>query len=1228
MNILAYNIEEYISKNAQTETASKGIVIFNQKGVLRSEYSDKTGVWTINVMGSIEYIVKIYIIDKSVKKTSCTCPYDWGGICKHTVAALLHLNKSTQSVSNIPDRKAPIAESVKKDELKKRRAELPGFNNTYFVLDNYKKVNFNNLPMYRELYTYREHTREWKIARTPNTLVFKEIFHDRNNVTIHEIDNKLYIQGNDIQFGLNNQLTPAEFVLLNNISRTLDDAFFNLLHNKYPKEEQTALANFGLEGENFDQYFEYKFVGAKGLYIYLKANYNGLLPKNITEDANLRKYFDSLNSSELVPSKVMENRVMGFIIICNNNIEIMSVIGGMDKKKQNLLKIEYYTQQAGSNYKLDLTDNQRLILENRYIDTENLPNRMQQINKILKLLINETFVYFSVEHNRLIRQKDLERITVSDITPEFVYQLTEDEKFIEANLRVSINDEYLEQALLNIRYIELGILKYNDVIYMIPDLKSYKILTESQSNYKTTINNKSDFLKNFIKPIAAYAKVDFTNSNYDYTREELDFTQKQIFLTENEDLLIIKPAVVYNNKSIYISHKQQIIENYDNKIIEYIRNIELEAEFVKDISELHPNFEDQIQQKYFYLEYHDFLKDNWFFHFFELMQKKHVEIYGLKELKKFKYSPHKAKLNTQINSGQDWFDLHINVSFGNEKIRLQDIKQAIVNKQNYVVLKDGSLGLLPEEWIAKLDRYFRNGNLEKDKLLISKLRFNIIDDLFESIDNESVIQELKKKKQALIAFQKIEKTELPPQITATLRPYQIEGYNWLQFLGKYGWGGILADDMGLGKTIQILTLLQATVNKNKQPNLIVVPTTLLFNWQKEIEKFAPELKAYYHFSNNRNQNTDVFSNYHIIFTTYGTLIRDIEFLKNFEFNYLILDESQAIKNPLSLRYKASVLVKARNRITMTGTPIENSTFDLYAQMNLVNRGIFGAINDFKTNYSNAIDIHRDENIARELQKLIHPFVLRRTKEQVAKELPPKVESIIFCEMDKEQRLIYDAYKNEYRDKLLKKIESEGIGKSKIMILEALTRLRQICDSPALLKDDEIACKESVKIKELINHITEKTTNHKILIFSQFVGMLNLIKEELDKLYISYEYLDGKMKVNERESSVTNFQGNTETRVFLISLKAGGTGLNLTSADYVYIVDPWWNPAVENQAIDRTYRIGQDKHVFAYRMVCKDTIEEKILKLQEKKKSMADDIIQTDENILKTLDINSLRDFLE
>ena len=321
---------------------------------------------------------------------------------------------------------------------------------------------------------------------------------------------------------------------------------------------------------------------------------------------------------------------------------------------------------------------------------------------------------------------------------------------------------------------------------------------------------------------------------------------------------------------------------------------------------------------------------------------------------------------------------------------------------------------------------------------------------------------------------------------------------------------------------------------------------------------------------------------------------------------------------MSKRIKAVNILKAFNRIAMTGTPIENNTFDLFAQMSFVNPGFLGSANHFRDQFSTPIDRDGDKQRAAELQQLIAPFVIRRTKEQVATELPPKTEGVIYCTMDKEQRGVYDAYRNKIREQLMNKIETEGFGKSKIHVLEGLLKLRQICDSPALLSDDENYGNDSVKIKELMRHITSKTSNHKIVIFSQFVKMLALLREEIENMNINYEYLDGQCNQDQRKASVARFQEEDNCRIFLISLKAGGTGINLTAADYVYIVDPWWNPAVENQAIDRCYRIGQDKKVFAYRMICKDTIEEKIIQYQQEKRAVAEDIIQTDENFMKQL----------
>lgn len=373
---------------------------------------------------------------------------------------------------------------------------------------------------------------------------------------------------------------------------------------------------------------------------------------------------------------------------------------------------------------------------------------------------------------------------------------------------------------------------------------------------------------------------------------------------------------------------------------------------------------------------------------------------------------------------------------------------------------------------------------------------------------------------------------------------------------------------------------------------------------------------------NRQESVKDFKKYDVVISTYGSSLNDIELLKDMKFHYVILDESQAIKNPNSKRYKAVRLLNCYNRIALTGTPIENNTFDLYAQLNFLNPGLLGNMTHFKTQFSDAIDKEKDADMSQLLGKIITPFMLRRTKEQVATELPEKTENIIFCEMGKEQRAVYDNFKNKYRDYLLNKIDENGVEKSQMYILDGLTKLRQICNSTALVPTEEDFGNYSVKLENLIENIKEKTGNHKILVFSQFVKMLQIVKTRLDEEKIHYEYLDGQ--TTNRQNNVNNFQNNTDVRVFLISLKAGGTGLNLTEADYVFIIDPWWNPAVENQAIDRCYRIGQTKKVMAYRMICKDTIEEKIVSLQRKKKKVATSIISIDDE-KKSFNINEVKE---
>ncbi|HZG26103.1 MAG TPA: DEAD/DEAH box helicase, partial [Chitinophagaceae bacterium] len=373
-----------------------------------------------------------------------------------------------------------------------------------------------------------------------------------------------------------------------------------------------------------------------------------------------------------------------------------------------------------------------------------------------------------------------------------------------------------------------------------------------------------------------------------------------------------------------------------------------------------------------------------------------------------------------------------------------------------------------------------------------------------------------------------------------------------------------------------------------------------------------------HHGPDRTRNKDFIRQNHVIITTYGTLRSDIKLLMENEFDYVILDESQAIKNPASKVTRAACLLKAKNRLCMSGTPLQNNTFDIFAQMNFLNPGMLGSLEFFRQEFAIPIDKFGEPDRKDHLRKLLFPFILRRTKEQVAKDLPDKTETILFCEMEDEQRKIYETYRNDYRDKILGVIDTQGIHKSQLTILQGLMKLRQICDSPSILNEPEPYPNHSIKLEELAREITENISNHKALVFSQFLGMLALIKERLKSLDVKFEYFDGSTMAIDREKAIQNFQNQEDCRVFLISLKAGGVGLNLTAADYVYIVDPWWNPAVEQQAIDRTHRIGQTKNIFAYRMICKDTIEDKILQLQDRKRSLARDLIADDDGFVKNL----------
>ena len=540
------------------------------------------------------------------------------------------------------------------------------------------------------------------------------------------------------------------------------------------------------------------------------------------------------------------------------------------------------------------------------------------------------------------------------------------------------------------------------------------------------------------------------------------------------------------------------------------------------------------------------------------------------------------------------------------------------------MLPNGEIAVIPEWWFTKYSELFSftENEQDTDNIRLKMHHLALVQELQEENLATAVIS---RKLENLRDFNHIESVSSPVNFKGTLRPYQKSGYDWLHFLNQYRFGGCLADDMGLGKTVQTLAFLQSQKEDGiREPSMLIMPTSLIYNWDLEAKRFTPDLKILVYTGTYREKDTAQFSNYDLILTSYGIIRLDIDFIKSFRFNYIILDESQAIKNPASIITKAVRRLNSANRLILTGTPIENSTMDLWSQMSFVNPGLLGSQAFFRDEFQIPIEKKNDEEKSKRLYNLIRPFILRRHKSQVATDLPEKVESIQYCDMTEEQEKAYEEAKAYYRNLILQSIDSDGISKSQMVVLQGLTKLRQLANHPRMV--DGSYENGSGKFEDVLHKIqTVISENHKILIFSQYIKHLDLFRANLDDQKIIYAYLDGSTK--DRQAQVENFQTNEGIKIFLISLKAGGLGLNLTAADYVFILDPWWNPAIEAQAVDRAHRIGQQRTVFTYKFITKNSVEEKILALQKTKKQLADDLISNEDGFVKSLSREDVLDLL-
>jgi SNF2 family DNA or RNA helicase len=576
-----------------------------------------------------------------------------------------------------------------------------------------------------------------------------------------------------------------------------------------------------------------------------------------------------------------------------------------------------------------------------------------------------------------------------------------------------------------------------------------------------------------------------------------------------------------------------------------------------------------------------------------------------------------------VRSGVDWFELDAGVRYGDIHVPLRDLLEARKIGATSIPLPDGSHGVLPMEWLARLGPLAGSGKTTGGVVRFRQSQVALLDALLETIPDADVDATFEKARAELRTFERVEAAEPGPAFVGTLREYQREGLGWLHFLRRFHLGGCLADDMGLGKTVQVLALLDQRREVQEgllKPSIVVVPKSLVFNWKREAARFAPKLRVLEHSGPNRDVRDITPGSVDLVITTYGTLRRDAAQLAVLPFDYAILDEAQAIKNPRSASAKAARLLRADHRLAMTGTPIENRLEELWSIFDFLNPGMLGSSSSFAAlvRLADLDEMVGGEMIAgREtLARALRPVVLRRTKEQVARDLPPRSEQTLLVDLEETQRAFYDVLLEGYRQSLLERIDRDGIGKARMHILEALLRLRQAACHPGLA-DARMAHAPSAKLDALLPQLEEVAeAGHKALVFSQFTSFLALLRERLDKDGVTYEYLDGRTR--DRQTHVDRFQNDPKCPLFLISLKAGGHGLNLTAADYVFLLDPWWNPAVEAQAIDRAHRIGQTRQVMATRLVARDTVEEKILELQASKRALADAILGQDQGVLSQI----------
>ena len=854
-----------------------------------------------------------------------------------------------------------------------------------------------------------------------------------------------------------------------------------------------------------------------------------------------------------------------------NQSKINNYIENLENEKEFFISWE---EEKKSDYlKLDKTLLEYLLKEEKFVNSDFERITKKEIENI-SLLIRDNNeiedrldIYIEINDNLLTKRNIVENYIYSQGT-FYKINIEKDSQFPLLDLFQKIDKYELES--------------YGTLI-----LKNYKNIDLKYEDYETIISSEKTAVPQII-----IEKVAFDNSLYLKINSIISTMDYEFFIKNK-----IETVLTVNELEKKLEISKINLENLSSDMFEIVKVL---TKLQKSIG---------LKSSY-YIDNENFIILN------EELAKEFVKkellqlagkysIIGTDRLRKYNIKAVKPKISGRFSYNLDYFEGEVEVEIEGDKFSIQQLLNNY-KKDEYIVLSDGTNALINREYIEKLQRIFKEE--DENKVKVSFFDMPIVQDM---IDEKSFENDFMGSKDFFEGINKLAEENIDyPKLNATLRDYQKYGYKWLKYLTDNNLGACLADDMGLGKTLQAIALLSKVHEEKKKKSMVIMPKSLIYNWENEIKRFSPKLKVGIYYGINRDFSS--LKKVDIILTTYGTIRNDIESLLKQKFDLLILDESQNIKNINSQTTKAVLLLNAKKRVALSGTPIENNLLELYSLFRFLNPEMFGSVQEFTNDYIVPIQKYSDTSTIEELRKKIYPFLLRRVKKEVLADLPDKIEKLVYVDMNDKHRRFYEERRKYYYSLLEKNTSSQG-NFDKFFVLQAINELRHIVSSPELENKKIISSKKEVLIENVIEAIEN---NHKVLVFVNYLSSIESICDSLKENKIKYLKMTGQTK--DRQNLVDKFQNDSRYKVFVMTLKTGGVGLNLVSADTIFIYDPWWNTTVENQAIDRAYRLGQDKTVFAYKMIMRNTIEEKILKLQEIKNKLLDDLISEDNLSTKNL----------